>query len=402
MTQPNDILARRNMWVLIAAQAILGAQMPLIFTVGGLAGSTLAPNACWATLPISLTVIGSMLWAQPLSMLMQRHGRRVGFVVGALAGAAGAAMASLGLYLGSFWLFCSASLMTGGYMSAQGFFRFAAADLASEAFRPKAISGVMAGGLASAIFGPQLVSLTAQAMVVPFLGSYLAVIALNLGGMLVFAGLHAPKPTPRQLGAPQGRSKLQLLRQPAIAVAVICGTVSYALMNLVMTSSPLAVVGCGFQTSDAANIVSAHVLAMYAPSFFTGHVIARLGVERVIALGLTILAASGAVAMSGVALEQFYIALILLGLGWNFGFIGATTMIATHHSPDERGTMQGLNDAIVFGGVSLASFSSGGLMNCSGGSAQAGWSAVNMAMLPFLILAGGALIWFALRPKETR
>lgn len=402
MTQPNDTLARRNMWVLIAAQAILGAQMPLIFTVGGLAGSTLAPNACWATLPISLTVIGSMLWAQPLSTLMQRHGRRAGFVAGALAGAAGAALASWGLYSGSFMIFCLASLLTGGYMSAQGFYRFAAADLASEAFRPKAISGVMAGGLASAIFGPQLVSLTAQAMVVPFLGSYLAVIALNLGGMVVFAALHAPKPVARVSGAPSGRSRRQLLREPAILVAVICGTVSYALMNLVMTSSPLAVVGCGFQTSDAANIVSAHVLAMYAPSFFTGHVIARLGVEKVIALGLTILAASGAVAMSGVALEQFYLALILLGLGWNFGFIGATTMIAAHHRQEERGTMQGLNDAIVFGGVSLASFSSGGLMNCSGGSAQAGWSAVNMAMLPFLILAGGALIWFALRPKETR
>ena len=402
MTQANDTLARRNMWVLIAAQAVLGAQMPLIFTVGGLAGSTLAPNACWATLPISLTVIGSMLWAQPLSALMQRHGRRAGFVTGALAGAAGAALASWGLFTGSFRLFCLASLLTGGYMSAQGFYRFAAADLASDSFRPKAISGVMAGGLASAIFGPQLVSLTSQALVVPFLGSYLAVIALNLGGMVLFAGLHAPKPAPRSASQPQGRRRMELLRTPAIAVAIICGTVSYALMNLVMTSSPLAVVGCGFETADAANIVSAHVLAMYAPSFFTGHVIARIGVEKVIALGLTILAASGAVAMSGVELEQFYIALILLGIGWNFGFIGATTMIAAHHRPEERGTMQGLNDAIVFGGVSLASFASGGLMNCSGGSAQQGWSAVNMAMLPFLILAGGALIWFALRPRETR
>ena len=402
MMEPDDTLARRNMWVLIAAQAVLGAQMPLIFTVGGLAGGTLAPNACWATVPISLTVIGSMLWAQPLSLLMQRHGRRAGFVTGALAGAAGAALASWGLYSGSFLIFCLASLLTGGYMSAQGFYRFAAADLASESYRPKAISGVMAGGLASAIFGPQLVKLTSQALVVPFLGSYLAVIVINLAGLFLFAALHAPKPVARVAGAPQGRGRLALLREPAIAVAVICGTVSYALMNLVMTSSPLAVVGCGFETDDAANIVSAHMLAMYAPSFITGHVIARIGVERVIALGLTILAASGAVAMSGVNLEQFYIALILLGIGWNFGFIGATTMIAAHHRPEERGRMQGLNDAIVFGGVSLASFASGGLMNCAGGSAQGGWSAVNMAMLPFLILAGGALIWFALRPKETR
>ncbi|WP_149142098.1 MFS transporter [Gemmobacter caeruleus] len=402
MTEPNDTLARRNMWVLIAAQAVLGAQMPIIFTIGGLAGSRLASNPCWATLPISLTVIGSMLWAQPLSAVMQRRGRRTGFVIGALAGASGAALAAWGLYHDSFLLFCLASLLTGGYMSAQGFYRFAAADLASESFRPKAISGVMAGGLASAVFGPQLVNLTAQAMVVPFLASYLTVIALNLGGMGLFAALHSPPPAPRRANAPRGRSRMELLREPAIAVAVVCGTVSYALMNLVMTSSPLAVVGCGFETSDAANIVSAHVLAMYAPSFVTGHVIARIGVEKVIALGLTILAASGAVAMSGVNLENFFVALVLLGIGWNFGFIGATTMIAAHHRPEERGTMQGLNDALVFGGVSLASLSSGGLMNCSGGTPQDGWSAVNMAMLPFLILAGGALIWFALRPKETR
>ncbi|RID93383.1 MFS transporter [Gemmobacter lutimaris] len=399
---PNDSIARRNMWVLVAAQAVLGAQMPVIFTIGGLAGSQLAGNPCWATLPISLTVIGSMLWAQPLSAVMQRWGRRVGFVLGALAGAAGAAVAAYGLYIGSFAVFSAASLLTGGYMSAQGFYRFAAADAASEAFRPKAISGVMAGGLASAIFGPQLVKLTSQAMVVPFLGSYLTVIALNLAGLFLFGALKSTRPAVRGTWAAAGRTRRELLRDPAIIVAMVCATVSYALMNLVMTSSPLAVVGCGFETSDAANIVSAHVLAMYAPSFVTGHIIARLGVEKVIALGLLILAGSGAVAMSGMNLENFYIALILLGIGWNFGFIGATSMLAGHHTAAERGTMQGLNDFVVFGGVSMASFASGGLMNCSGGSVQAGWSAVNMAMLPFLVLAGGALIWFALRPKETR
>jgi MFS family permease len=403
MPIPDDSAARRNMWVLVAAQAVLGAQMPIIFTVAGLAGSSLAPNPCWATLPISLTVIGSMLWAQPLSMLMQRKGRRTGFYVGALSGAAGATLAAYGLYIGHFWLFCGASLLTGGYMSAQGFYRFAAADLASEAFRPKAISGVMAGGLASALFGPQLVKLSADAMVVPFLGSYVAVILLNLAGLPLFAALRDVRPgLGRKADVPAGRTRRELLATPAIAVAVICATVSYALMNLVMTSSPLAVVGCGFETSDAANIVSAHVLAMYAPSFVTGHIIARIGVERVIALGLLILAGAGAVAMAGVELENFYIALVLLGIGWNFGFIGATSMLAAHHAPHERGTMQGLNDFIVFGGVSMASFASGGLMNCAGGSVQAGWSAVNMAMLPFLVLAGGALIWFALRPKETR
>lgn len=397
-----DALARRNVYVLVAAQAILGAQMPMIFTIAGLAGQGLAPNPCWATLPITAAVIGSMLTATPISAFMARYGRRAGFVVGAGGGALGAAIGAYGLMTQSFWLFVLGSLFTGVYMSAQGFYRFAAADTASESFRPKAISWVMAGGLLSAVIGPQLVKVTAQSMVVPFLGTYLAVIALNLIGVFLFAGLKIPTPKAPVAGAFAGRSRGELIRTPRIAVAVIVATVSYALMNLVMTSSPLAVVGCGFQTADAADVVTGHVLAMYAPSFVTGHIIARFGAERVMTLGLVILAASGAVAIAGVDLANFFVALILLGIGWNFGFIGATTMLAGSHAPEERGRMQGMNDLIVFGGVTLASFSSGGLMNCSGGSVQSGWMAVNMAMLPFLVLAGGALIWLAMRPRETR
>ncbi len=398
---PDDRLARRNVLVLVAAQGILGAQMPMIFTIAGLAGQSLAANPCWATLPISATVVGSMLTATPLSALMQRHGRRAGFVVGALGGMLGAAIGALALYLANFPLFVLGALFTGIYMSAQGFYRFAAADTASESFRPKAISWVMAGGLFSAIIGPQLVKVTADAFVYPFLGTYLAVIALNGVGMFLFGALDIPKPKPPVAGAPTGRSRMELLQSPAIAVAVICATVSYALMNLVMTSSPLAVVGCGFDTGDAADVVTAHVLAMYAPSFFTGHVIARLGADKVVAIGLAILAASGAVALTGVELEQFFIALILLGIGWNFGFVGATTMLAASYAPQERGRMQGLNDLIVFGGVTMASFSSGGLMNCAGGTPQQGWELVNLAMVPFLILAGGALIWLMARPRPA-
>ncbi len=397
----SDALAKRNVWVLVAAQAILGAQMPMIFTIAGLAGQTLASNVCWATLPITMSVVGSMLAATPLSALMQRYGRRAGFVVGALGGMLGAAIGAWGLLTSSFTLFLIGAFFTGIYMSAQGFYRFAAADTASPEFRPKAISWVMAGGLLSAVIGPQLVKLTAESMVVPFLGTYLAVMALNMVGVFLFAFLDIPKPAAPAADAPQGRTRMEMLREPRIAVAVICATVSYALMNLVMTSSPLAVVGCGFQTSDAADVVSAHVLAMYAPSFFTGHIIARFGVEKVMGVGLAILAGAGAVALSGVELGHFFIALILLGLGWNFGFIGATTMLAGAHAPEERGRIQGLNDFIIFGGVTLASLSSGGLMNCSGGSVQAGWNAVNIAMLPFLVLAGSALIWLALRPKAA-
>ena len=394
----DDSRARRNVLVLVAAQAVLGAQLPMIFVVAGLAGQGLASNPCWATLPITMMVVGSMLAAQPLSALMQRYGRRAGFVTGAVAGAAGAAIGAWGLIAASFPLFLLGAFLSGGYMSAQGFYRFAATDTASEGFRAKAISWTMAGGLLSAVVGPQLVKVTAQEMAVPFLATYLAVIALNLGGMFLFALLDIPTPAKPVAGASTGRSRMELLATPRIAVAVICATVSYALMNLVMTSSPLAIVGCGFQTGNAAEVVSAHVLAMYGPSFFTGHIIARLGAERVIAIGLTILAGAGLVALSGVTLPSFFAAMILLGIGWNFGFIGATTMLTAAHAPEERGRMQGMNDFIVFLGVTLASLSSGGLMNCSGGTPQAGWAAVNIAMLPFLALAGGALVWLWLRP----
>ncbi len=396
----SDARARRNVAVLVAAQAVLGAQMPMIFTIGGLAGQSLAPNVCWATLPISMIVLGSMLSATPISALMQRFGRRFGFVLGAMGGAAGAAVGALGLATGSFATFLAGSLLTGIYMSSQGFLRFAAADTASDAFRPKAISYVMAGGLVSAIIGPQLVKATADAMVVPFLGTYLAVIAVNVVGSFLFLGLDIPKPPAPVAGAPAGRSRRELLATPRIAVAVICAMVSYALMNLVMTSTPLAVVGCGYDKGVAADIVSAHVLAMFVPSFFTGHLIARFGAERIVAAGLLILAGAGAVAIAGVELENFFIALILLGIGWNFGFIGATAMLASSHAPEERGRVQGMNDMLVFGCVTLASFASGGLMNCSGGTPEAGWTAVNLFMLPFLALAGAALIWLAMRPRE--
>ncbi|ETX30707.1 MFS transporter [Roseivivax isoporae] len=390
--------ARRNVAVLVGAQAILGAQMPMIFTIGGLAGQSLAPNPCFATLPISLIVLGTMLSATPLSAFMQRFGRRAGFFLGAASGAAGGAIGAWGLYEQSFAIFLAGSLLTGLYMASQGFFRFAAADTASEDFRPKAISYVLAGGLASALIGPQLVKVTADAFVAPFLGTYAAVIGVNLVGALLFFFLDIPRPPKPSVDAPRGRSWGELLTTPRIAVAVICATVSYALMNLMMTSTPLAVVGCGYDKGAAADVVSAHVLAMFAPSFFTGHLVARFGAERIVAIGLALLGAAAAVALSGVELANFFGALVLLGLGWNFGFIGATSMLAASHGAHERGRVQGMNDLIVFGGVTVASLASGGLMNCSGGSAVEGWTAVNLAMAPFLFLAGAALIWLVLRP----
>ena len=398
----DDSRAKRNVFILVLAQAVLGAQMPLIFTIGGLAGQSLASNLCFATLPISLIVLGSMMFANPISVFMQKYGRKAGFFLGSAGGAIGGAVAAYGLYVTSFPIFLLGSFLTGSYMTVQGFYRFAATDTASAEFRPKAISYVMAGGLVSAVIGPQLVKVTSDALVIPFLGAYVAVIAINVFGSLLFLFLDIPTPVAPAADAPRGRSRLELLKTPRIAVAIIVAMVSYALMNLVMTSTPLAVVGCGFEKSDAANVVSGHVLAMFAPSFFTGHLIARFGVEKIMATGLVILGAAGLVALQGIQIENFYIALILLGIGWNFGFIGATNMLASSHEDHERGKMQGLNDFLVFGGVTVASLASGGLMNCSGGTPQAGWSAVNLAMGPFLVLAGGALIWLYFNtPKKT-
>ncbi len=405
MTTTSDSIAKRNVAVLVAAQAFLGAQMPMIFVIGGLAGQQLSPIACLATLPISLIVFGSMTTAPWISPLMQRFGRRAGFFVGATGGMIGAAVAALALTLGNFWLFIAGSYLTGIYMSAQGFYRFAAADTASEAFRPKAISYVMAGGLLSAIIGPQLVSVLTSgnpdATAARYVPVYLSIIGLNAVGMLLFFLLDIPKPPKPVAGDPRGRSRRELLSEPRIAVAIICGMVSYALMNLVMTSTPLAVVACGFAVADASNVVTAHVLAMFAPSFITGHMIARFGVEKIVGSGLLILALAGVVALQGVALPNFYIALILLGLGWNFGFIGATTMLASGHASHERGRVQGLNDLLVFGGVTVASLASGGLLNCSGGTPVEGWNAVNLAMVPFLTLAGASLIWLVMRAKSA-
>ena len=235
-----------------------------------------------------------------------------------------------------------------------------------------------------------------------FFPVYVAAMLVNVAGIFLFFGLDIPKPVPPAHDAPRGRSVRELLSDPTIAVAVICAAVSYALMNLVMTSTPLAVVGCGFAVADASNIVTGHVLAMFVPSFFTGHLIARFGAEKIMGVGLFILAVGGVIALEGVDLMNFYGSLVMLGIGWNFGFIGATSLLASAHAPHERGRMQGLNDLIVFGAVTAASLASGGLMNCSGGSPVDGWNAVNIAMAPFITLAGGALVWLTLQKRLVR
>ncbi|MEL6476184.1 MAG: MFS transporter [Pseudomonadota bacterium] len=385
---PEDPRAKRAVALLIWAQASLGAQMPVHFILGGLAGNYLSDNPAYATLPVSMIVLCSMIAAPVMSCFMGRWGRRAGFLVGAGAGALGGALSAYALTLEDFTLFCAGTFLTGIYMAAHNFYRFAAADLASETFRPKAISWVMAGGLVAALLGPELVKIFGDTWApVPFAGAYAFLVVLNLGGALPLLLLDIP-PQPRPAsGTRSGRPWREILADRRVPVAMLCAMISYALMNLVMTSTPLAMVICGFGTNDAADVVRVHVLAMYIPSFFTGALIARFGAPRMIGIGLVLLMCAAGIALSGIELAQFYAALAIIGLGWNFAFIGATTMLAAAHRPEERSRVQGLNDFLVFGMVTVASFSSGALLS------GFGWSAVNMAVLPAVGLAVAALIW---------
>jgi predicted MFS family arabinose efflux permease len=326
---------------------------------------------------------------------MGRFGRRAGFLLGAFSGACGGALSAWSLQIGSFGVLLAGAACFGIYQSFQGFYRFAAADTASDAFKPKAISWVLAGGLASAFIGPEVVHLFADSLApVPFAGAYLMVVVINVVGAAGLVWLRIPLPRRDTGDTGSGRRLGEIFRQPTVIVAVLCAMVSYALMNLVMTSTPLAMSHHGFSTDHAADVVRFHVLAMFAPSFITGSLIARFGHGKIIAAGLMLLGACGIIAVAGVELMNFYWALIALGVGWNFGFIGATSLLATAHTGPERAKVQGLNDFLVFGLVALASFSSGALLS------GYGWPAVQYAMVPALTIAAIALAWLTLMNKK--
>ncbi len=396
ITTTDDRLARRNVAVLAYAQAVLGSQMAIHIILGGLAGAYLANDASLATLPISITVLTSMFTAPAASLLMGRFGRRAGFLSGAFCGAMGGALSAWALMVGSFATLLLGAAFTGVYQSFQGFFRFAAADTASDEFKPKAISWVLAGGLMSAIIGPAIVQVSGNFLApIPFAGAYVIVIALNIVGAAALLLLRISVPSAATRSAKSGRPLAEIFRQPKVVVAVLCAMISYALMNLVMTSTPLAMVSYGFTPDHAADVVRLHVLAMFAPSFVTGSLIARFGHARVIASGLLLLGACGAIALAGVELKHFYWALIALGVGWNFGFIGATSLLTTAHTGEERAKVQGLNDFLVFGLVAFASFSSGALLN------GYGWPTVQYAMIPALTIAAIALSWFSFSQRES-
>lgn len=390
-TRP-DARTLRNVGALFSAQAVLSVQLILHITFGPLVGGMLAADPSWATTPIAAMVVASMLSSAPASMFMARYGRRPGFLIGAGFGAFGGVLGTYAIIAGSFPLFLAASACLGVYQAHQNLFRFAATDTASPAFKPTAMSWVLAGGLVSAFLGPVVGANFQDALApVPLAGIYAAIVGVNLIGSLPLLALDIPTPPQRAKGVARGgRSLREMLRDPVIRVAILCGMVSYALMSLVMTAASTAVVGCGYAVSTAGAVIGAHVFAMFAPSFFTGALIRRFGHSAIIALGLALLAACGVVAMGGIEIERFFIALILLGLGWNFGFIGASSLLASAHAPEERGAIQGFNDFCVFGLVAVASVSSGQLLHWFG------WAAVNLAMTPFLTLAAAALIWLAL------
>ena len=391
-----DPHARRNALVLTAGTAISGSAPPIVITLGGLAGLyLLGPDKSLATLPISGFNIGVVLGAIPAALLMRKIGRRLGFMSGSAFAMAGGLVAAAAVFGDLFWLLVAGTLLVGFATAFVQQYRFAAADSGDEYFRARAISWVMIGGVAAAIIGPQTVIYTRNLFdPIPFAGSFLAISVLAALGMVIVSLLSGSARTDQgEVESQGGRPLSELLRQPRMLVAILCGMGSYALMALVMTAAPLAMVACGLTEDDAAYGIQWHVLAMFLPSFFTGHLIARIGVEAVITIGMGLLVACGVVALSGIDIAHFWISLVLLGVGWNFGFIGSTTMLTETYRPAERGKVQGLNDFLVFGTVAVASLSSGAVLNAYG------WETVGTIVFPvvFVCLAGLGAVVFAQR-----
>jgi predicted MFS family arabinose efflux permease len=353
----------------------------------------LAPDKGLATLPITMMVFGMWFGTLPLGMLTNRFGRRNALQVGSLFGVLSGLVSCAAVLAGSFSLLLLGTFFGGLYAAAHQAYRFAAADTASDTFRPKAISWVLAGGIFAAIIGPQLVIFTKD-LLSPhlFAATYLgqSFCALLAAGVLQFVKI----PRQQKQHAEPHRPLRQIALMPRFVVAACCGMVSYAMMNMIMTSAPLAMVGCGHSVTDAALGIQWHVLAMYGPSFFTGTLIGRFGVERVTAAGLLLLFLAAVVGIAGISVAHFWTNLVLLGLGWNLAFIGATTMVTQCHRPHERTAVQSLNDFLIFGSMAVSSFASGQLL------ARFGWETVNEVVFPTVFIAGGLLAWLALRDRR--
>lgn len=386
---------KRNVWVLTAAQALGGTSTPIVISLGGLVGQQLTSNPELLTLPISLLNLGLALGTLPAMLAMRRLGRRAAYVLGGSIGMMAGLIAALGILKASFLIFCIGTSLAGFYSSFVQSYRFAAADSVSGMQRDRAIARVMIGGLIAAIVGPQLVIWTrASTPDAPFAGSFLSqavMAALVIPVVLMLRNSPSPKSgASREQG---GRAAVDVLMSWRYLLAVATGVVSYGLMTFVMTAAPVAMVGCGHSVDAAALGIQWHILAMFGPSFLTGRLMARFGKERVAAFGLLLTAISALVALSGLDIAHFWGSLVLLGLGWNLSFIGATAMVTDCYTHSERALAQGTNDFAIFGTVAIASFFSGSLLHNSG------WMTINWFVLPTVAVILVPLVWRAARPQ---
>ncbi len=378
-----------NLWLLAAAQGLFLTNNVVFIAINGLVGLSLAPLGWMATLPVMGYVVGGALSTGLVARSQQRWGRKVSFQLGLGVALLSALTCAAALQLGSFWLLVAAT-MVAGYYSANGqLYRFAAGELAAPAFREKAVSLVLAGGLLGAVVGPNLANLTRDALGRPFLGAYLALALVALLGMIAIGLISFPAEPARKAGASSGRTLGEIMRQPVFIVAAVGAALGYGVMNLLMAATPLAMQVCGMPFSDAALVLEWHVIGMFAPGFFTGHLIKRFGVLPVMGAGVLLNALCVAIALSGQQLHQFVIALFLLGMGWNFLFTGSTTLAMQSYKPEEKDKAQAAINFCVFATMALTSFASGALVTTQG------WTLLNLGSLLPVALTGLALLWLA-------
>ncbi|MGH6906726.1 MAG: MFS transporter [Aestuariivirga sp.] len=391
----DDTQARRNAVILAVAQALYGSAVTMLIVTAGLVGTELSTDPSWATLPVSAFVIGTALTTLPVSLLMRRIGRKAGFMIGSFAGMTGGLLGVYAIYQRSFVIFLAGAFLIGIYQASASYYRFAAADLASPAFRPKAISWVMTGGVVAALIGSGLVIATVDLLApVIFAGSWAAMAAIALLSSAVLMALDIPREEDKTDAAP-ARPLLTIARQPRYIAAAAIGMLSYGIMMLVMTATPVAMIAHGFTVGDSSWVIQWHALAMFVPSFFTGHLITRFGVERIAVAGMLLLVGAAVAGLLGIHFGNFAVGLILLGLGWNFGFIGATTMLTGCYESSERNKAQGLNDFLIFGTTALASLSAGKLLHALG------WNAVNYAVFPMVLVALAMIAWLIFQPRTV-
>ncbi len=397
---PAEKEARRTALILAASQAIVGSAAVVAISLGALAGQyLLAADKSLATAPVTGFNVGVALGAIPAAWLIRRLGQRQGFLAGTIITGLGGLIAALALFQSGFWLFVAGLIVIGLGGAFVQQFRFAAADNAPAEFKARAISFVLAGGVFTAIIGPQMVIFTHELLApVMFAGSFAAILLLAAVGAVLLSFLRVPAKVSGRVQATgePARPLSEIVAQPKFAIGLACAVGSYALMSFVMTGAPLAMVGCGFSPDEATLGISWHVMAMFGPSFFTGALIARFGKETIVAVGLLLLIGCAIVALSGIALWQFWTALILLGLGWNFAFIGATAMVAETYRDSEKGKVQGLHDFVLFGSVAFGSLMSGAVYNAWG------WDMLNWIVFPVSVacLAALGLLVFSSRRQS--